>query len=116
MNKKQLLKCVGEHCINNLCSECEYRGYMLPECNTHFVWDILKENGMLKEPELDFSELKVDSLLLVTDDLNGDYIPRYFAKYEGDKVHCWINGATSKTSKGTTAWDYAKLYEESEEE
>lgn len=37
---------------------------------------------------------------------------RYFAKYEDEKVHAYMDGCTSKTTDATLSWKYAKLAEE----
>lgn len=113
MNKKEFRAKIREACSLISCNDCEYA---VENCCTAIrAWDMLKKNGMLQNPQLDYSTLKTDDLLLVSDDLTADYVPRYFAKYEDEKLYCWINGATSKTSNGVTVWCYAKPYEEKEE-
>lgn len=70
--------------------------------------------------EVDWSKVKVDTPIYVSNvkDSNGDiekWYPRHFAKFENGKVHTWIGGGTSfTTKKGENScyeWKYAKLAE-----
>ena len=70
-----------------------------------------------EEPEVDWSQVKVDTLILVRDRENGTWSKRHFAKYEDGKVYAWDMGRTSWTTAPTkiTAWRYAKLAEAGEQ-
>lgn len=69
-----------------------------------------------KEPEVDWSKVTVDTPILVRDTENGEWVRRYFAKFEDRVVHAWVNGNTSWTSEGlVNAWNFAKLAESEEE-
>ena len=70
-----------------------------------------------KEPEVDWSKVKVDAPILVRQGNNGKWLERHFAKYENGDVYAWVDGQTSWTSlyeEEVTAWKYAKLAEDKE--
>ena len=78
------------------------------------IW-LLEEYEEPKEPEVDWSEVEVDTPILVRDSEHEEWVKRYFAKYEDGKVCAWSGGATSWTSENiTTNWYYAKLAESEE--
>ena len=66
---------------------------------------------------IDWSEIPVDTKVLVSDD-GKEWSRRHFAEYKDGKVYCFNNGATSFTAQGSeflsgkVSWEYAKLYEE----
>ena len=64
-----------------------------------------------KEPEIDWSKVAVDTSILVSDNEDGKWIRRYFAKYDGKFVYAWNGGCTSWSEKCMTGWEYAKLAE-----
>ncbi len=65
-----------------------------------------------KEPEVDWSKVKVDTPILVRDYESQEWEARHFAKYEDGVIYTWDGGSTSWTSKGNvTEWKYAKLAE-----
>lgn len=69
--------------------------------------DVLEELNVV-----DWSQVAVDTPILVQDLKGGSYNKRYFAKYEDGKIYAWKDGTTSWTavSKGyITVWNYAKL-------
>lgn len=52
----------------------------------------------------------VDAKILVRDYEGGEWVKRYFAKFENGIVHSWAGGDTSWSSSGqTTVWKLAKL-------
>lgn len=76
-----------------------------------------------KEPEIDWSKVKVDTPIYVRDcetDSNGDektWVPRHFAKFENGTVYVWDDGGTSFTVKSEdscSSWNYTKLAESEE--
>ena len=70
-----------------------------------------------KEPEVDWSKVKVDTPILVKDILKSEWIKRYFAKYENGRVYVWKEGKTSWTvvnQHDVNFWKYAKLAESEE--
>lgn len=67
-----------------------------------------------KEPEVDWSKVKVDTPILVKDILKSEWIKRYFAKYENGRVYAWKEGKTSWSAvneHNVNSWKYAKLAE-----
>lgn len=72
-----------------------------------------------KEPEVDWSKVKVDTPILVRDNESGEWTKRYFANFVNGIVYAWKNGAASWTADGdwdVTSWNYAKLAESEEQE
>ena len=75
------------------------------------IW-LMKE---YEEPEVDWSEVEVDTPILVTNFEDGKWRQRYFAKFEDGKVYAWVDGGTSWSSDNKThKWNYAKLAESEE--
>lgn len=68
-----------------------------------------------KEPEVDWSKVKVDTPILVRDDEYEEWLKRHFVKYEGGAVYAWNSGRTSWTEHRMNTWKYAKLAESEEE-
>ena len=61
----------------------------------------------------DWSKVPVDTPVLISNDKE-IWFKRYFARYEDEKVYCWLNGKTSWTAEyefSTGHWNYAKLAE-----
>ncbi len=68
-----------------------------------------------KEPETDWSKVKVDTPILVRQGEKGKWLRRHFAKYENGLVYAWKDSRTSWTANNmTTAWQCAKLAEDEE--
>ena len=65
-----------------------------------------------KEAEIDWSKIKVNTPILVKDHEDGEWLKRYFAKYEDGYVYAWGNGCTSWNADNMYAWNYTKLAEE----
>lgn len=80
------------------------------------VWSyakLIEDKEDYKEPEVDWSKVKVDTPILVRHSEKAEWIRRYFAKYENGIVYAWGSGLTSWTTHGmTTAWQFAKLPED----
>ena len=69
-----------------------------------------------EEPKVDWSQVEVDTPILVRDSEYGEWFKRHFAEYKNGKVYTWDNGYTSWTACGDMgAWNYAKLAESGEE-
>ena len=69
-----------------------------------------------KEHEINWSQVKADTPILVRNNEDRTWHRRYFARYQDGKVRAWNNGNTSWTGTCTTAWDFAKLVEERDSE
>ena len=82
------------------------------------VWKCAKlaeDEKECKEPEIDWSEVNVDTPILVKEREDGDWVERYFAEYNNGTVFAWTGGATSWNSHNMMmAWKYAKLAESEE--
>ena len=95
----------SDSCGGLACGAC----YMLQT-----IW-LLEEYEEPKEPETDWSKVKVDTPILVRDFEGSDWLKRYFAKYEDGYVYAWGNGCTSWNADNMYAWNYTKLAESEEE-
>ena len=68
--------------------------------------------------ETDWSKVPVDTRIYVgstLEEVEAEAFPRYFAKYEGDRVYAYSDGRSSWTAEGpedVISWDYAKLAED----
>ena len=66
-----------------------------------------------EEPEVDWSQVSVDTPILVRDSEDEEWQRRYFAKYENGLVYAWIVGRTSWSTPDdeVSAWTFVKLAE-----
>lgn len=88
-----------DSCGSLSCAECQ----ML-----QMLW-LLEE---YEEPRVDWSEVEVDTPILVANFEGGEWRRRYFAKFEDGKVYAWVDGGTSWSSDNKAhKWNYAKLEE-----
>ena len=87
-----------DDCAGIYCSECISR---------QLLW-YLEE---YEEPEVDWSQVEVDTPILVKYSELTNWKKRHFAKYENGIVYAWNNGETSWTTEGMVDWKYAKLAE-----
>ena len=70
-----------------------------------------------EEPKIDWSQVAVDTPILVRDTENEVWIKRHFAKYENGNIYAWCNGCTSWTEgRKALIWEFAKLAEEGDSE
>ena len=87
-----------------------------PDCGRRQMLWFIEE---YEEPEVDWSQVEVDTPILVRDSENTEWLKKYFAKYENGYVYVWNLGRTSWTApndKSVSAWSYAKLAESEESE
>ena len=75
------------------------------------VWKYTKLAEDKKKPEVDWSKVEVDTIILVKSSEKGDWLKRHFAKYENGDVYAWDNGHTSNESSCMVYYKYAKLAE-----
>lgn len=67
------------------------------------------------QKEIDWTKVKVDTPILVTDEKDCNWEKRYFAKYENDEVYAFAEGVTSWTNtKAPIRWLFTKLADETE--
>lgn len=96
-----ILKSINAKCTNTSCVRCAtYR----------MLW-LLED---YEEPEVDWSEVEVDTPILVRDNEFAEWERRHFAKYEDGTVYAWGGGNTSWTAYNMNCWEYAKLAESEE--
>ena len=63
---------------------------------------------------VDWSKVKVDTPILVSDFNEGNWERRHFAFFDNERVYAWISGTTSWSTdndKEAMSWKYAKLAE-----
>lgn len=77
------------------------------------LW-LLEDYKEPEEPEVDWSNVKIDTPILVRDYEGQEWARRYFAKYENKTIYAWDGGRTSWSGDGVTEWKYAKLAESEE--
>ena len=106
--KRYILEPNNVKCVDTPCVKC----HMLQT-----IW-LLEEYEEPKEPETDWSKVKVDTPILVRYDEKTEWVKRHFAKYENGLVYAWKDSCTSWTvlhDKEVTSWKYAKLAESEED-
>lgn len=91
-----------DDCCGMDCGQC----HML-----QLMW-LMKE---YEEPQVDWSNVEVDTPILVKQGENGTWIERHFAKYKNGIIYTWKDGHTSWTEDNMTGWKYAKLPEDEKE-
>lgn len=67
-----------------------------------------------KEPEVDWSNVEIDTPILVREGVEDEWEKRHFAKYENGHVYAWDSGKTSWSETAMCVWKYAKLAESEE--
>lgn len=87
----------SDDCFNN-CSRCGM---------VQMIW-LLED---YEEPEVDWSNVEVDTPILVSDVYKEKWFKRYFAEYKGGVVYAWHGGGTSWTEDCMVEWAHAKLAE-----
>lgn len=100
--KKKVLASYGMIC-NYECSGCAI---------LKNIW-LSKE---YKEPEVDWSKVKVDTPILVKSSAGDVWFERHFAKFEDETVYAWNDGRTSFTTEECTGWEIAKLADDEDKE
>ena len=90
-----------DDCAGIYCSECISR---------QLLW-YLEE---YEEPEVDWSQVEVDTPILVKNSEDKMWRKRHFAKYKNGNVYAWSDGLTSWTAYDMMSWKYAKLAENEE--
>ena len=98
--KPRILK--SRSCANTSCDQCK----ML-----QIIW-LMEE---YEEPEVDWSEVEVDTPILVKNSEDEEWRKRHFAKYKNGNVYAWSDGLTSWTAYDMMVWKHAKLAEDEKE-
>ena len=102
--KPLVLEEKGLSCSGIACNHC----YML-----QMMW-LMEE---YKEPEVDWTQIAVDTPIFVKTEEHARWRKRYFSKYDvvNNVVYAWDDGCTSWTAHMETGWPYAKLAKEGKE-
>lgn len=109
LDKLALVQGQPHICDDTKCTECLFIHTF--SCSDEALNWLLTE---YKEPEVDWSKVKVDTPILVRNNEDKEWVNRYFAKFADGKVYAWVSGATSWTvddEYDVTFWKYAKLAE-----
>jgi hypothetical protein len=107
--KNNPTNCTGQ------CAECDF-GKGKSKCIPHLKKWLFSE---YKEPEVDWSKVKVDTPILVRNTEKEEWQKRHFARFKNGKVYAWYDGLTSWSTAGeddVNFWKYAKLAESEEQE
>lgn len=100
-----------EFCVRNNCIGCT---------NLFAFW----QDGAYVEPPTDWVNVPVDTLVRVRDDENGEWLLRYFNRFDekpfgyrdGHNYAVFADGATSVTGSGYIEhWNYCELVEVTDE-
>lgn len=69
-----------------------------------------------EEPEVDWDNVPVDTLVKVRNDEDSPWVLQYFKEFDEERNYkflAWSNGRTSKTAGGRrTGWKYCELVED----
>lgn len=89
-------------------------------CSKMFAFWLEEEYVEPPKPEVDWSKVPVDTLVMVKDFEGEEWVLRYFKgideNCEESKYMTWIAGSTSKTAYGFTEyWNYCELVEDDNE-
>ena len=101
----RVLTAYGLECKEIVCSQC------------HVIMGIwLKEE--YKEPDIDWTQVPVDTLVEVWHTDNQTPTKRYFAEFDNGEIYCWRNGATSITADNNEVypWEYGRIVKAEVEE
>ena len=91
------------------CKECIFSEKIGEPCATAITEWFAEEHQ-----EVDWTKVKVDTPIYVTNTKDKDWRPRYFAQFENGKVYAFLHGATSWSAEDIDyvyGWRYAKLME-----
>ena len=92
-----------DNCAYLSCSDCGRR---------QMLWFVEE----YEEPETDWSNVEVDTPILVKNREDNMWRKRHFAKYKNGNVYAWSDGQTSWTAYDMMVWKYAKLAEDAKED
>ena len=96
------------NCVRAGCSECDFSTRKCGEQTKDWLF------SEYKGPGVDWSKVKVDTPILVSEDAKG-WNKRHFAGFKNGKVYAWHDGLTSwSAGEYERSWKYAKLAESEE--
>ena len=91
------------------CKECIFNEKIGESCKTARTEWFAEEHQ-----DVDWTKVKVDTPIYVTNTKDKNWRPRHFAKFENGKVYAFLNGVTSWSAEDVDyiyGWRYAKLAE-----
>ena len=108
-------------CIGVNCNDCPlYKLLRGNGCNHCSALELLYPEETLKAVmqyhETDWTKVPVDTKILVKYSEQDEWEKRHFAKFENGEVYAYSDGSTSFTTDVVSPWNFAKLYNEKENE
>lgn len=97
--------------------DCELCGFHVDGVYCRYLFTIWANNEYVDERPVDWSKVKADTPIWVRHRKKDLWVPRYFAKYENDRVYAWDAGATSWSAESSNCvcdWEYAQIAEREE--
>lgn len=88
--------------------ECD----IFSNCSQCYLVQQLWLDEEYEEPEVDWSNVPVDTLIRVKENKIDEWVLRYFAKYKDGKIYAWDYGCTSKTTDCVAIWRYGEIVTE----
>lgn len=80
------------------------------QCHALFTWWLMQNYNPQSLPSIDWKQVPIDTLIEVTNNLEGAWYKQYFAGVNGNGEICaWSDGATSLTTKWYDTWKYGRI-------
>lgn len=104
-------------CFDTECSDCDLRDESCI-CNKSGYFQKWMQSEY-KEPKIDWTNVPVDTKILVRNNNSDVWVKRHFAEYKDGMVFAFLDGMTSFTSEekecNLSFWEHAKLVEDNNE-
>ena len=97
----KILPCYGLDCNKISCRDC---------AATQSLW--FNEEYKETEEKVDWTNVAVDTPVLVRDSDKSKWYKRHFAKYQDGQIFTYAYGGTSWSTQDTTSWEQGKLADE----
>ena len=98
------------NCSSNVSFDCKDCIFCNVKCQEKGVKKTWLESEY--QPIVDWSIVKIDTLIYIKAHWDDEWMPRYFAGYLDGDVYAWDDGKTSFTTTIREPWNYAKLAKE----
>lgn len=99
--KSKILLCYGLNCKGLDCHDCT---------TVQSLW--FNEEYKETEEKVDWTNVAIDTPVLVRDSDKSEWHKRYFAKYQNGQIFTYSNGNTSWSTQVTVGWKQGKLADE----
>ena len=107
------------------CGDCLLNGGKgnIPDCmvtssqNIKYTIEKVQTWSDKNQPEIDWNKVPIDTLVLVNDGLDDEWLERYFAMYlpDGYEKFCvFADGATYENAKTVSCWKKCKLADDAD--